>query len=177
MNTAEGFQAEQDDFAWLTTANGRLYDGAGNVVVLKGVVTVNVGTQRFVNTTSLSALNSLRSIGVNCIRCTLQLENGSYAYVYTDNNRKEPTPESVKTSLIAQLKNAIDNASALGMYCIVDWGGSKRPRTFIWRRRRTFSAAWHKPMPIIRMCCMRFAMSRLQTGGIRTVTEVEAKRS
>ena len=122
VNTAEGFQAEQDDFAWLTTANGRLYDGAGNVVVLKGVVTVNVGTQRFANTTSLSALNALRSIGVNCIRCTVQLENGSYAYVYTDNNRTEPTSENVKASLIAQLKTAIDNASALGMYCIVDWG-------------------------------------------------------
>ncbi len=122
INTAEDFQASDDAYAWLTTANGRLYDGAGNVVVLKGAVTVNVGTQRFANTTSLSSLNALRSIGVNCIRCTVQLENGTYAYVYTDNNRSQPTSETTRASLLSQLKTAIDNASALGMYCIVDWG-------------------------------------------------------
>ena len=113
--TLNGYNPMLDDSAWLLTQNGRLYDYAGNVVVLKGVVTYNVGWNGFEDNVSMAALTRLQSEGVNCIRVTVFVENaGNNSYHTADEQRRD--------ELRAMLKVAIDNASSLGMYCIVDWG-------------------------------------------------------
>ena len=112
-----------DDTAELYTANGRFYDMAGNVVTLKGVVTVNVGTVNFAGNTSKASLERLKSEGVNCLRITMQISDSTASNVgfLTQSDGTAQTTER-KNELMAMLKTAINTATALGMYCIVDWG-------------------------------------------------------
>ena len=120
--TLNGYNPMLDDSAWLLTQNGRLYDYAGNVVVLKGVVTYNVGWNGFEDNVSLAALTRLQSEGVNCIRVTVFVENKSSNIGYHLAEDDTEQTEAVRAELRRQIKVAIDNASSLGMYCIVDWG-------------------------------------------------------
>ena len=118
--TINGYNPMLDDSAWLMTQNGRLYDYAGNVVVLKGVVAYNVGWNGFEDNVSLAALTRLQSEGVNCIRVTVFVENaGNNGYHMAATSLQT---EQRRAELRTMLKVAIDNASSLGMYCIVDWG-------------------------------------------------------
>ena len=123
VNTyTKSYDPMKDDTAALYTANGRLYDIAGNVVVLTGVVTVNVGTVNFAGNTSVASLSRLKAEGVNCIRVTMQIEGtGNIGYALQTDGTTLQT-EARKQELIALLQTAVDNASAMGMYCIIDWG-------------------------------------------------------
>ena len=121
VNTYKGYAPAFDDTAWLTTANGRLYDYAGNVVTLKGVVTHNVGWADFESNVSIASLMRLQKEGVNCIRVTLFVETEGNNHGYHMANGSLQT-EARRAELRKTVKIAIDNASSLGMYCIVDWG-------------------------------------------------------
>ena len=123
VNTLKNYDPERDDTSALMTENGRLYDLSGNVVVLKGVVTLNVGWQNLSNNTSQKALTRLLQEGVNCIRVTVMTggKSGNNGYWLKDNSSEEQTPER-RAELLEKLKTSIDNASAIGMYCIIDWG-------------------------------------------------------
>ena len=119
--TIENYTPAIDDTAWLMSENGRLYDLAGNVTVLKGVVTLNVGWGNLSKTTSIAALKRLQKDGVNCIRVTVMAggTNGYWLISGTTEQTAERRAELVKT-----LKAAIDNAISIGMYCIINWGVS-----------------------------------------------------
>ena len=88
INTCQGYIPKTDKSAWLTTRNSRLYDAAGNMIVLKGVVTLNVGINGLDDTTSVKALRKLARVGCNALRLTAQLighpGQGS-GYVYYNN--------------------------------------------------------------------------------------------
>lgn len=118
--TVDRYDLAIDDTAWLMTENGRLYDLAGNLTVLKGVVTPNVGWSTLSKTTTVAALKRLQSEGVNCIRVTV-MTGGSNGYW---SGTSTPQTEKKKAELLAALKQTIDNAASIGMYCIVDWGVS-----------------------------------------------------
>ena len=118
--TAEHYDVSIDDTAWLMTENGRLYDLAGNLTVLKGVVTLNVGWQNLTKNTSIPALTRLQKEGINSIRVTV-MTGGSNGY--WEDSDGETTPEK-KDEIVKTLKQTINNASSIGMYCIVDWGVS-----------------------------------------------------
>ena len=111
-NTVKDYSAQHDDTAALKTENGRLYDLAGNIVVLKGVVTLNVGWQNFRNNTSVAALSRFKSEGVNCVRITMMLGEDTNGYFNLENRDR----------LVSLMKDAVDTATSLGLYCIVDWG-------------------------------------------------------
>jgi len=110
-----------DDTAALYTANGRFYDMAGNVVVLRGVVTVNVGTQYFAGNTGKASLARLYAEGINCIRITMQIEGANNIGYVKQTDGSLQTAER-KAELMEMLATAVNNATELGMYCIVDWG-------------------------------------------------------
>ena len=118
--TVENYDLALDDTTWLMTENGRLYDLAGNLTILKGVVTPNVGWGTLPTTTTVHALTRLQKEGVNCIRVTV-MTGGSNGYW---SGTSTPQTEKKKAELLAALKQTIDNASSIGMYCIVDWGVS-----------------------------------------------------
>ncbi|MBQ3639168.1 MAG: cellulase family glycosylhydrolase [Clostridia bacterium] len=121
-NTISGYQPTFDQTAALYTANGRFYDLAGNVVVLKGVVTVNVGTVNFAGNTGKASLARLKAEGVNCIRITMQLRGaGNIGYLYQSGGTT-PQTSARQAELMSSLRTAIDNATGMGMYCIADWG-------------------------------------------------------
>ncbi len=108
--TLNHYDSQADDTAWLMTENGRFYDVAGNVIVLKGVVTYNPGWDGFSEYTSTAYLKRLQNEGANCVRITMMLGDKYY-------HNLEKRPE-----LISLIKDAIKRATQLGMYCIVDWG-------------------------------------------------------
>ena len=113
-----------DETAELYSANGRLYDLDGNVVTLKGVVTVNVGTVYFNGNLSEASLKRLQSEGVNCLRITMQLkgsENSDIGFLYQADGTT-PQTTTRKNELLAILKTAVDRATSMGFYCIIDWG-------------------------------------------------------
>lgn len=131
-NTVTGYVPAVDQTAALTTRNARLYDAAGNLVVLQGVVTWNVRINGFSEMVSVAALSRFRAIGTNCLRITVQLvgKNGA-GYVYVSNGSGRTgdygpndtrTSENDRKKIYDALDIAIRNASKLGMYVIVDWG-------------------------------------------------------
>lgn len=131
-NTVTGYVPVVDQTAALTTRNARLYDAAGNLVVLQGVVTWNVRINGFSEMVSLSSLSRFRQIGTNCLRITVQVagKNGA-GYVYVSNGSGRTgdygpndtrASDSDREKILDALDIAIRNASKLGMYVIVDWG-------------------------------------------------------
>ena len=120
VNTYVEYSPTYDDTAWLMTANGRLYDHAGNLVTLRGVVAYNVGWGSFDENVSRANLTRMKQEGINCIRVTVFVESSSDIGYYSSNGVVSTGEQRAK--LLKQIKTAIDNASALGMYCIVDWG-------------------------------------------------------
>ena len=110
-NTVKGYEPMRDDTAALRTENGRFYDVAGNVVILKGFTTVNVNDSNFNQNTTKATLERLKAEGINCLRITMPLGD-------TDGYRTE----GKKEIFVPRMQGAIDRASALGMYVIVDWG-------------------------------------------------------
>ena len=134
-NTVSGYVPQVDSTAALTARNARLYDAAGNQVILQGVVTWNVGVDGFETALSAAALAKLRAIGVNCIRLTVQIVGVSgVGYVYKKNPddtgrtgdcsdaTHQRTTENYKRQILEALDYAVENAAANGMYVIVDWG-------------------------------------------------------
>ena len=113
-NTLANYSPMYDDTSALMTENGRFYDVAGNVVVLKGVVPWNAdnGT-KFTSGTSTNSLKRLKEEGCNVIRITVPL-GATTGY-------QNVTPEKQAT-YVANMKAAVSRAAELGMYCIVDWG-------------------------------------------------------
>lgn len=108
--TLKNYDPQADDTSWLMTENGRFYDIAGNVIVLKGVVTFNPGWDNFSEYTSTAYLKRLQEEGANCVRITMMLGDRYY-----QNLEKRP-------ELVTLIKGAIKRTTDLGMYCIVDWG-------------------------------------------------------
>ena len=129
VNTMEGYQLDRDETAWLMTAGSRLYDYSGNVIVLKGVVTIGIGNGSFSADTSKTALKRLIKEGVNTIRVTMNLDgnaNTSYLNVKgTDENGNQtitPQTQEGRQKVLDQMMTSIENATSLGMYYIIDWG-------------------------------------------------------
>lgn len=132
VNTVEGYVPAVDRTAALTTRNARLYDAAGNLVVLQGVVTLNVGVSGFESDLSVSSLEKLKAIGTNCVRVTVQLVGSSETgYVYRNNGsprtgdyseKDTRATESERQQMLRKLDIAVTSATRLGMYVIVDWG-------------------------------------------------------
>ncbi len=109
-HTIKNYCPAYDDTAALMTMNGRFYDLAGNVIVLKGLVTTNPDWSGFKENTSVAYLERMKEEGVNCIRFSM-LMGPSY---YED-------PEK-RAKSVPLAKDAIERTAELGMYCIVDWG-------------------------------------------------------
>ncbi len=135
INTVSGYVASVDSTAKLTARNSRLYDAAGNLIVLQGVVTWNVGVDGFETSLSESSLSKLKAIGVNCVRVTVQIVGVSgVGYVYKKNPddtgrtgdcsdaTHQRTTENYQRQILELLDYAVTNASNVGMYIIVDWG-------------------------------------------------------
>ncbi len=132
-NTIRGYVPSIDSTAALTTRNSRFYDKAGNMIVLNGVVTINVGNATYHTDISTRALDKLKAIGVNAIRVTAQIVGDvGYGYVYfnngsartgdyNDSNAKRHS-EADRKLMIESLDYAIKNATELGMYIVIDWG-------------------------------------------------------
>ena len=112
-NTLKYYEPIRDDSTKIMTENGRFYDIAGNLVVLKGVVPWNVDHSSFVNSTSSSSLKRLQQEGCNVIRITVPLGKTT-GYQNIDAEQRN--------IYISKVKGAVDRAAELGMYCIVDWG-------------------------------------------------------
>ena len=112
-NTMLNYDPKADDSAALMTENGRFYDVAGNVVVLKGVVPWNVDNKPFDNGTSTDSLERLKAEGCNVIRITVPL-GATTGYQNVSQDKKD--------QYVSKMTAAVERASALGMYCIVDWG-------------------------------------------------------
>lgn len=110
-HTVKDYCPLYDDTAALMTMNGRFYDIAGNVVVLKGVVPWNVNQSNFSDSTSIAALERMKEEGCNVIRITMPLGE---TQGYTTPGKKE--------GYVKAMKAAVDRATELGLYCIVDWG-------------------------------------------------------
>ena len=96
----------------LIAKNAGLYDKLGNKIVLRGVVMPNVDTDQFNASVSKQVLKKLKTIGVNMIRFTVKPQ-------------KDVLIKLDKESIYQRIERAIDNASSLGMYSIVDWGVMK----------------------------------------------------
>ena len=112
-NTVKRYNPLYDDSSALMTENGRFYDVAGNVVVIKGVVPWNVDETKFEAGTSTLALQRMKEEGCNAIRITVPL-GPTTGYQNISQEKRE--------LYIAKMKAAADRATALGMYCILDWG-------------------------------------------------------
>ena len=110
-NTIVGYEPLRDDSSNLMTMNGRFYDVAGNVVVLKGAVPRNVNSGTCVQNTSTDCLARMKAEGINCIRITMPL--GSSAGYLTPGK---------KDGYVSTTKGVVNRATELGMYVIVDWG-------------------------------------------------------
>ena len=120
--TASGYRAITDGTAALTATNGRLYDLAGNVVVLRGLVTLIPGNANYPTLVSAKALERMAKKGVNCLRITLQLTSdkaGGPGYI---SNAGVPTAAERRAELEELVRSAVTTASSLGMYTIIDWG-------------------------------------------------------
>lgn len=105
-NPSNPAQKQYNQSARLKINAGKIKNGNGEKVVLKGVVLPNVDTVQFnsaINKTTLKALKN--DLGVNMIRFTLS-----------------PTSTMDYGTAFYRIKNAIDNASDLGMYVIINWG-------------------------------------------------------
>jgi len=134
INTIKGYMPSVDDSARLTTRNSRLYDAAGNMVVLKGVVTLNVGVDGLDNSTSPSALEYLASTGCNAIRLTAQLvgQKAGQGYVYYYNGSARTGDYNDKNAvrmskadqqlMLTHIDKVIENATDAGLYVVIDWG-------------------------------------------------------
>lgn len=134
INSLVGYEPKRDKSAWLTTRNRRLYDAAGNMIVLRGVVTLNVGISGLVESTTVEALQRLAQTGCNAIRLTAQLigrasgegyvyyNNGSgRTYAYNDENATRMS-ESDRALMLAHIDTVIQNATEVGLYSVIDWG-------------------------------------------------------
>ena len=113
INTVKYYDPQADDTTVLMTENGRFYDIAGNVVVLKGVVPWNVDNSPFEKGTSTASLERLKAEGCTAIRITVPLGPTSGYQNVSDTK---------KATYVSKMKGAVERASALGIYCIVDWG-------------------------------------------------------
>lgn len=110
-NTMKKYEPRFDDSAALMTMNAHFYDIAGNVVILKGVVPVNVNASDFASNASMDALKRMQQEGCNAIRVTMPLgETAGYA------------TEGKKEIYVSRMKGVVERTADLGMYCIVDWG-------------------------------------------------------
>ncbi len=114
-NTMKYYEPMYDDSSRLMTENGRFYDIAGNVVVLKGLVPWNVSKTNddLAKSTSDSSLKRIKAEGCNIIRITVGL-GAKEGYQNVD--------EATRASYIKKMQAAVDKATALGIYCIMDWG-------------------------------------------------------
>ncbi len=119
--TVKGYRPALDAAAALTTANGRLYDAAGNLIILRGVVSVNPGYVTFPSLVSVASLKRLTNVGVNCLRLTVQLTANTSGLGYITTGGKA-SGETEKSKLIELVGTAVTNATSLGMYVIIDWG-------------------------------------------------------
>ena len=119
--TVKGYRPSADATAALTTANGRLYDAAGNLIVLRGVVSVNPGYITFPTLVSVVSLKRLAGAGVNCLRLTVQLTANASGLGYITTAGKA-SGDAEKSKLLELVDTAVKNASSLGMYVIIDWG-------------------------------------------------------
>ena len=119
--TVKGYRPALDATAALTTANGRLYDAAGNLVILRGVVSLNPGYVNFPTIVSVAPLQRLANAGVNCLRLTVQLTANSSGLGYITTGGKA-SGETEKSTLLGLVDTAVRNATSLGMYVIIDWG-------------------------------------------------------
>lgn len=135
INTVKGYVPAVDSTAALTARNSRLYDAAGNLIVLQGVVTWNVGVDGFETSLSVNSLGKLKAIGVNCVRVTVQIVGVSgVGYVYKKNPddtgrtgdcsdaTHQRTTENYQRQILETLDYAVRNATETGMYIIIDWG-------------------------------------------------------
>ena len=136
VNTVKGYVASVDHTAKLTTYNGRLYDAAGNMTVLKGVVTLNVGRKGADTSLSPEALEKLKAIGCNGLRLTAQLIGTSdaagdgYVYLSNGNSRTDAyndsnatrISETGKQNMLNQIYDLVDKATEAGLYIVIDWG-------------------------------------------------------
>ena len=114
-NTMKYYDPMSDDSSALMTENGRFYDIAGNVVVLKGLVPWNVGKNNddLAKSTAETSLRRIQEEGCNVIRITVGLgPNEGYQNV----------DQATRTSYINKIKSAVNKATSLGIYCIIDWG-------------------------------------------------------
>ena len=134
VNTVASYLPSVDQSAKLTTRNSRLYDAAGNMIVLKGVVTLNVNVNGVENSMSFTALERLKDTGCNAIRLTAQVvgagEGVGYVYFnngssrtgdYNDNNATRMT-EKGKQMMLDFIDGVVESATELGLYLIIDWG-------------------------------------------------------
>ncbi|MBE6634183.1 MAG: hypothetical protein E7620_07590 [Ruminococcaceae bacterium] len=134
VNTVKQYLPAADQSAQLTTRNSRLYDAAGNLVTLKGVVTLNVGIRGGETSMSYTALERLKETGCNAIRLTAQLigtaEGSGYVYFnngsartgdYNDSNATRMTQKG-KDMMIESIEKIAKDATELGLYLIIDWG-------------------------------------------------------
>lgn len=119
--TIKGYRPALDSTAALTTANSRLYDAAGNLIILRGVVSVNPGYVSFPSLVSVASLKRLTNVGVNCLRLTVQLTANSSGLGYITTAGKA-SGETEKSKLLELVDTAVRNATSLGMYVIIDWG-------------------------------------------------------
>ena len=111
-NTINKYEPRRDDSAALMTMNAHFYDIAGNVVILKGVVPVNVNSSEFASNASTEALKRMQQEGCNAIRVTMPLgESAGYA-----------TSDELKALYVSRMRGVVERTADLGMYCIVDWG-------------------------------------------------------
>ena len=118
----KGYRPALDDSARLFATNGRLYDYAGNLVILRGVVSLNCGYRNFPALVSVAALQRLTKIGVNCLRFSVQTTSSSLTGIGYVSNAGVRTGEEKKAQLDSLLETAVDNATKQGLYVIIDWG-------------------------------------------------------
>ncbi len=136
-NFVNGYVHAVDDTVKLTTSNSRLYDEAGNLITLTGVVSGNVGWQATLNTTTPKALAELSEMGCNVLRVTVPIvaiKSLGHAYVYWAKDGNYRTGEynkvddahllvdnTAKNKVINTASEMIDRATAAGMYVIINW--------------------------------------------------------
>ncbi len=102
-----------DQTKFLLAINSSIYDANKNETQLRGVVLPNVGTAQFDAAVSSETLTALKEkLNVNMIRFT---------FVPQELNKDDVAQSKVEEN-IKSIKTAIDNASELGIYSIVDWG-------------------------------------------------------
>ena len=88
----------------------------GKRLEIRGVGTH--GLLQYANLHSLEAIRSLRSFGVNCVRCSVYLED--YTFLNSD-GIKAFGYISKPTETKAEIERIVDYCEQLGMYVILDW--------------------------------------------------------